>query len=101
MAHTLAANQMQVQVENNLPAVWPGVDDQPVTRLADALIHSNLFRCGEQMTNQGFILARQIIDRGNVLVGDDQYMGRGDGVEVAKSGHLFIFLHLFAGDLPC
>ena len=55
---------------------------------------------GEQVADQGFLRDAEIVDRGDVLVGHDQYMGGGDGVDVQEGRRLFVGIDDLAWPFP-
>lgn len=73
-----------MQVKDHLPAVSIAVNDQPVTVLRDTLVPGQLRRHHEQMAQVGFVTFRYVIHRRYRLVGHDQDMGRGLGVDIPE-----------------
>ena len=52
---------MQVQVEDRLPGIWTGIDDQSVSRLGEIKLFGQVVGNCEHMAYQGFIGFRQIV----------------------------------------
>jgi hypothetical protein len=93
MPYALPAYQVHVQVENDLPTVCAGVDDQAVAGSRDPFLFGKLFGDREESTHQGFVLGQNVIDRDNVFDRYDQEMGGRDRVEVTESDDFFIFIN--------
>ena len=51
----------------------------------------------EHMTDQGFMIGFNFIDRGDVFAGDDQYMHWSSRVDIVKCNDMFILVYLRAG----
>jgi len=90
MSHPPAANQVQVQVENRLSTVRAGVDYRPVAILMDTLFACQLCGNNEHMSHEGLISRGKLVERMDVLVGNDQDMDRRSRVEIMESRHLFV-----------
>ena len=77
-------------MENHLPSMLPRVDDQAVASLINALLLDNLASEAKQVTHQRLILGGQIVDRGNVFIGDNQDVGGRHRVDIAEGGGLLV-----------
>jgi len=88
----LAANEMQVQMENNLSGLGAGVDDHTVTTFVHALPAGDI-RGGQQQP-RGEVGARlgQLIQARHVTVGDDEHVNRRRGVDVAEGGQSLVVM---------
>jgi hypothetical protein len=96
ITHRLPADQVNVQVEDGLIGIAPGVDNQSVAGMLDTLFSSELAGDSEQVPDQAFIAWGNVIHGSDVLVRYDQYMRRGGGVDVVKGSRLVIPVY----DLP-
>lgn len=92
MPHALSAHQVHMQVEDNLPAMRAGVDDQAVTGLRDALLRGELFGDREKPPHHGLIFGQDVIDRDNVFDRHDQQVGGRDRMDIAKSDDLLVLV---------
>lgn len=81
-----------MQVCYCLPSVAPLVEDQAVAALRDALIARHFIRRNEKPRQGLAILRRGIGNAGDVLLGNDQHMGWGLGVQVAEGDHILVFI---------
>ena len=53
---------MKVNVRDGLPCAFACVDDETVPAIGDSLLRGKLFGYGEEMPDQGFIVAAQHVD---------------------------------------
>ena len=93
MTHALAAHQVHVQVENNLPAVRTGVDDQTVAILVDVFSFCKLFGDREELSHEWLIFRVDVVDRCDVFVWHDQDVRGGDRVNIEKGGYSLVFVN--------
>jgi hypothetical protein len=100
MAHTMTPQQVKVQVENSLPCIRTGVDDQTIAGVGDLFLSGYLAGSGKQVTNERLVLESQFVDRSNMLVRYDQDVGWSSRVDVAEGGHLVVTINNLAGRLP-
>ena len=89
-------------MEDRLPGMRAGVDDQPVTAFRDPFLLCELFRHQHHVSHQRLILRCQLVDRVDVPVGNDQDVRGGNGMSIAESRDQAIALEYlgrgFAGD---
>lgn len=100
VAHTVPADQVQVQMVDHLPAIVACVSDQAVAGSGDAFLLSDLPRDGIQTPNDLLVLGRQIIDGSDMFIGYDQHVCGRDGMDVAKGGHQLILIERLARGIP-
>jgi len=90
--HLPSAQQMQMQMENCLPCVRAYV-----VHRAESLLQLALFGdfCGDQMGIPDNLCLRlgQVIDTGNVFLGDNKDVRRRAGFDVFKGEDLLIFVN--------
>ena len=79
-----------MQMENDLSSVAITVDDEPVAVLGNTFFRSQTGSDDEQVSEGCFVLRCYVINRCDGFVGNDQYMGRGLWVDIAKGRHAFI-----------
>jgi hypothetical protein len=92
-----SAKQMEVQVEDLLPAVFTVVGDESVT----GLVKPKFF--GDLLDERGHLCHHLSFDGLKVLYmffGDDKHMNGCFGVEVVKGQEVFTFMDGIVGDLP-
>ena len=66
--------QMHMQVVDNLAAATPDIDYQPVTLDGDVPLYCQPFSCGKELSHQRDMLVFQVIDRGDVRLGNEEEM---------------------------
>ena len=93
-----AAEQVHVKVKYFLVGVAVAVDQQPISAFGNAFLLGNYRGNGKHMADQLLIFGRNIIDRGDFLVGDNENVGGGLGFDVAKSSHLVVLVDNVAGN---
>lgn len=91
--HPTAAHQVHVQMVDFLAAIAIAIDDEPVAALGDALLLSDLSRRQQQTPRHLFVLIRQVIHRGDLFIGNDQNMDRGQRANIPKCGHQFVLIN--------
>jgi hypothetical protein len=99
MPHGATSNQVEMQVMNHLVAMRTSVQDQTVPIISDSQVFGKFPDKREHFACQRFILLRKSVIIGDVFNGDDQEMDWCDRVDVFKSGHHFIFVNGFTGDV--
>jgi hypothetical protein len=88
--HTLPADEMEVHVEDGLPAMDAGVIYDAVAAGINPLAFGQHPRHGEDMPDSHLVCRLKFVDRDDVLVRHDQDMRRRDRVQVAEGGHQLI-----------
>ena len=88
-----AAEQMQVDVENGLPGMGIGIDDEAVAVLCQTFLCCDLPGGVEEMTDGLLVVCTHGIDRVHVLARYDQNVGWCGGLNVAKGVGLFILVY--------
>ena len=68
-----------MDVEDGLSGICICVHNETIAAIGDAFLRGKGFCGAEEMTDQGFVIHGHHVDRVNVLVGDDQNMGRRGG----------------------
>ena len=92
-----AAQQMQMQVMHGLPAIVPSVHDDPVT-VVQLLFTRNLSCCSHKMAHQRRILGQSLCRRADVLLGNDQQMRGGLGIDIGEADAEFVFVDAAGGN---
>jgi hypothetical protein len=101
VAHPVPADQMQVEMKNNLPGVRAGVKDQPVAGFVNAFLICQLLGDSDHVPDQLLIPGGYLFCGGQVLIRNDEDMRRGNRVDISKGGHLLVAVDFFAGDFSC
>jgi hypothetical protein len=99
MPHALTTHQVHVQMVNDLPSVWTGVDYQAVAILLDTFSFGKLFSDREKLPHERLIFVVDLVDRCDVLVRHDQDVRRGNRMDVEKSGYSLVFVNDGGGRL--
>ncbi len=99
-SHRLPTDQVQVQVKDNLTRMRAGIGDEAVAAVVDAFLLGQDAGQAEQAPHSGLVCGDQFINGCDVVVGDDQNMGGGDGVNVAESGDQLIPVNDLSGGCP-
>lgn len=86
-----------MQVKDHLPGVRTGIDNQPVTGLVNPLLPGKLASDRKQPTDQQLVSFGQVVDRGNMPVGDHQDMCTGNGMDIPEGRDLFVLVKNLAG----
>ena len=90
---------MHMQVLHFLTPVGPGIDQR-----AEAVGHAQLLhqprRQTQHVPEQRVMLRTHIGQGRDVLLGNDQHMHRGPGVDVVEGEHLLVLVNLARRDLP-
>ncbi len=81
-----------MQVKNALPGIRAGVQDQPVTALANLFLPGQPLRDNEQVPQQRCVFFADLVERVNMAVGNDQQMDRRGSIAVPERGSLFVFI---------
>lgn len=89
-----------MQMKHRLTGAFAAVDVQPVSGVRDALIARDLGRCEEKALRAPHGVLSQVVDRRDMLPGNDQHMDGGLGVKVPKGEHLIVFVDEFRRNLP-
>jgi hypothetical protein len=74
-----------MNVKHHLPTVGVTVSHHAVSALGYAQPAGDLLGCQKDVTDDGFVLRGEIVERGDVLLGDNQDVRRGVGVDVPES----------------
>jgi len=92
-----AAEQVDVQMVDGLAAVGAGVDDQPIA-IAEILSSCDLAGGGNKLAEHGCVLRRGVIERGEMLFGDEQDVHRRLGVNVREGEDVVVLIEAFDGN---
>ena len=90
---------MQVDVEDRLPRLTIRIEDGPVPTFVIPVILCDRRREPTHRPNQRVVLGRQIVQRGDVGVGDDQHVERRLRADVAKGDEGVVPVDDGGGDL--
>src|SRR5438067_3788919 len=97
--HPPASEDVEMDVEDDLVGVAAGVDDGAPTRLVQALFAGDLRRQGEDRAHGASVA--DLVERGDVLLGDHQDVHRHLRLDVGKRDGTFVLAELLCRDLPC
>lgn len=95
----MAAHQVEVCMENGLTGIWTSVQDHAVPALLDAHLFSQLTGDEERARNPARIRLGDVVERGNVPVGNDQQVHRGSRMLIVEGCHLVILVCKFCASL--
>lgn len=84
------AKQVHMEMKNALTRIRAGVDHQAVAALVNALLAGKLFGNQGHAPEQVGVLFFKVIDRDNMLIGDNKEMHRRCRVQIPKGGYPFI-----------
>src|SRR5689334_21673414 len=97
-----AADQMHVQVIDDLTAMLVAIHDEPEAVFGDAFLFREIARHDEHVAERALVVVADVVDRGNRLVRHDQYVHRRLRRDVTERGDAFVLEHDlgrdFAGD---
>ena len=85
---------------DQLSALRSGVDHDPVTFGGNPLLLRQLFGDLYHVTKYLSLLFGDIVERGNMLSGDDQDMHWRHRADITEGNNLIVFINSFAGDYP-
>jgi hypothetical protein len=74
-----------MKMEDALPAVRTGVDDDSVAFIGKTTLVRQLFGEHVDLSHDMGLIGLQIIDTGEMTAGDDEQMNRGLGIDVFES----------------
>jgi hypothetical protein len=89
---------MQMQVIDRLAAVVPAVDDGPVPLFGKSFLDSDALGGHEQFARQ--VRVGEIVERGYVTLGNDEYMGRRLRAYIAEREYVIGFVYNVRLDVP-
>lgn len=79
---TSTTQHVQMQMVNLLPSILAAINDQAITRFSYAFLFGDHAGGGQEFCRQQRII--EFIQGGHMLLGNDQHMDRGLGIDVAK-----------------
>jgi hypothetical protein len=88
-------------VKNSLHRIGVGIDDDTESILGGAFLFGECASYADEMSHQLFIRFLEHVNRVDVTVGHNEYMGGCGRLNIAKGGHLLVAIHNRAGDFPC
>lgn len=86
-----AANQVNMEVINRLSAIRTGVGDKAVAAAGNSHLFGQLVGDYEQVADGGFIFTLKVVNRFDVLFGNDQQVDWRDGINVMESHGSLVF----------
>lgn len=89
-----------MQVWNRLTSVPSGIDDRPKSGIRDALRTRYVAGGQHDVPEQGSLLIRYVIERGNVFLGDHEHMSGCLRPDVAKGENPVRLVHDIRSDHP-
>src|ERR1019366_2580680 len=89
-------NQYGLPIPNPYPLVVHGA-----IAVLDAALTADLGRDELTVTEKLGILRRGFFQSHNMLLGNDEHVGRRFGVDVFEGEHLVVFVHLLRRNFPC
>jgi len=96
----LAAQQVVVEMENNLSGIHTAVVQQAISAFRNAQQLGNLAGCLVNLYDQLPIFFLYLMQGCDMLFGDDQHMHRRRRLNIVKGDHMLIFINNVAGKLP-
>jgi len=93
-------NDVQMQMENTLTGVSARVREDAITAFGDPDDVSDLGRNGQQFPSKPNIIWSQVVQRRNVLPGNDEDVGGSLRVKIAESNNRFHLHHEYGWNLP-
>src|SRR5690349_2590111 len=88
-----AADEVQVDVEDRLPGVAVGVEHHPEAAGRNAALFGDGGRAPRQLADNRVVLRRQLVERRDVALGDDEHMRRGLRLDVFEGQDAFVLVH--------
>ncbi len=82
-----------------LPPIRPTVHDQTVAGVGHAFRARDVARDPDHTAQGRLVLRGHVVDGGDDVVGDDEHMGGGLRIDVAKGRHEVVLIHDVRGDL--
>ncbi len=89
----LAAENMPMNMEYQLPGIAAAIVHQTVAGLLESRLLGDLFGGQQQIAEQRLILRLAIIHCGDVLLGDDKQMDRRLRLNIVKSADKIVFVN--------
>lgn len=83
---------MHVQVKDFLPAIMIAVDNEPIAALCYSLLLGDFPRRQEQPSRHALIFFNEVVDGGNLFVGDDENVYGGYRVDIAESRNQIVLV---------
>lgn len=90
-----------MQMKDRLPGFGSGVDDGAEAVPGDAFLPRDLRRKAQQMTEQGVMLTRGVIERREVLARNQQHVRGSLRVEIAERDGVIVFVDFLRWNLTC
>lgn len=97
--HHATTQQMQMDMENDLPARLVAVHHGAVAGLGETLASRNLAHGTIHTPHDHFFLRLEIVERGDMFPRHDQDVCRRLRIEVAESDYRVVFVHLVRRDV--
>ena len=88
---------MNVQMENRLTGVCPGVDNRAIVRVWTNDLAGDPLHCVHEVFHQFSILRRERVERLNVPAWDDEQVHRRYRVDIPDDDDLAVFIHQVSG----
>jgi hypothetical protein len=95
--HLASAKHMQMEMVDGLAAFGTGTDDDAIA-FAEALLARNFGSGAQEVSEQGRIGGFRVGERGEVLLWDDEDVGRRFGIDVVEGEEVVVLFHLLRGD---
>lgn len=98
-SHRAPAEDVAVKVEHALPRVGALVDDESIPAFIQPKLLSDVTRGEKYLSEQTGVFGLYFMNAGDVLLGDDQGMGRSHRANVPKRDHVIVLEDDLSGDL--
>jgi len=95
-----AGEQVEVNVVDALASLRTRIENESVAVGHGLPLVSDLIRDGDHPKHQIVVLGDQVVDGGNVLLWNNQDVGRCDRLDIVEGDHLVIAIDLASGYLP-
>lgn len=89
-----------MNVANRLAGVWTGIENKTVAGGGQAFVPGDIARLGQDPAQDVQAIPGHRLERRPMLLGDDQNMHRGLGMDVLKSEDLVVLGHDTRRQLP-
>ena len=93
-------NEMQVDVKNFLTRMGPAVHDEPVSSLVDPRFLSEPGGDPDHAAKRRLVRIGHVGEGRNRLVGDDEYVGGRQGLDIPERCHQLVLIDEIGGNFP-
>lgn len=80
---------MQMDVKNRLTGILVAIHDHTIAAVGEAFLPGNRLRRYEQATDNSLIVSFNVVDSGNMLFRNDDYVCRRSWIDIAECQRRF------------